>query len=112
MLDPMGTSIKDILVFLQVGLEKGLSTSTLRRQVAAISAVQEICRGESLTICVRTLRSRGVSLLCLPEVHRSVMWNLNVVLNTLCKASVEPLISYPLKELTFKTVFLVGMTSA
>lgn len=111
--EPLSVPISGILSFLQEGLSKGLSTSTLRRQVAAISAVRGARKGKSLSQHPHVKRFlKGAALINPPQVHRFPTWNLNLVLRALSREPFEPMATCPLKELTFKTVFLIGITSA
>ena len=45
-LDPLTAKVGDILLFLQEGLNKGLSANTLRKQTAALSAVRGAKKGK------------------------------------------------------------------
>lgn len=68
--DPKSPSIPLILDFLQSGLNKGLSPSTLCRQVAALSAALTSQKGESVAQNSHVKRFlRGVVLLKPPQAH-------------------------------------------
>lgn len=111
--NPQGPPIPLVLEFLQAGLDKGLSTSTLRRQVAALSATLGTRAGGSIAQHTHIKRFlRGVSLVSPPQVHRFPSWRLNLVLKALCRPPFEPLASCQVKVLTFKTLFLVALVSA
>lgn len=111
--DPATAQISDILDFLQSGLEKGLSTSTLRRQMAALSTVIR-CPPYSSLAHHPLIRGflHGVMNLCHPTVHRYLTWDLSLVLQTVMSPPFEPLGSVPLKFLSFKVTFLLAVTSA
>ncbi|XP_032075361.1 uncharacterized protein LOC116510084 [Thamnophis elegans] len=106
-------SIPVILEFLQDGLDKGLAPNTLRRQVVALSTILAPEGHHSLSRHP-TIHSflRGATNLSPPMVHRYPTWDLNVVLQALVEPPFEPLSSASLKHLTFKTVFLIAITSA
>lgn len=105
--------MRDILEFLQDGLEMGLSASTLRRQAAAINSTLRACsgrKGSSHPYIQRFLR--GVSLISPPTIHQFPTWKLNKVLSALMGPPFEPMAKIGLKELTLKTPLLVAITSA
>lgn len=106
-------TIHQILELLQVGLEMGLSTSPLHRQVAAINSTLGAGLGPNFLAHPHIKRFlKGVALLNPPVVHRFPTWALHVVLQGLRGSSFEPLAKVPLKLLTVKTLFLVAITSA
>lgn len=110
---PRNPPVSLILDFLQSGLEKGLSTSTLKRQVAAISAALGHKNGKTLAQHLHVRRFlKGASLLNPPPVHRFPSWRLNLVLQALCHPPFESLATCTLKVLSLKTLFLVAVTSA
>lgn len=110
---PLRAKVTHILEFLQDGLRLGLSTSTLRRQVAAIGSVLGAQGGGSLASHPHIKRFlRGVHLVNPPTVHRYPSWSLKTVLAALTKGCFEPLSSIALKLVTLKTLFLVAVTSA
>lgn len=110
---PTRAKVKHVLLFLQDGLEKGLSTSTLKRQLAAISGIVGAGSGSSMACHPHVRRFfRGVALLNPPTVHRFPSWDLNKVLVALTGKPFEPLATVPLRILSFKVLFLVAITSA
>lgn len=111
--DPTSAVVQDVLGFLQAGLTAGLSPSTLRRQVAALSTVISVPVYHSLSHhpWVKDFL-RGATQLRPPQVHRYPSWDLNVVLQELTVSPFEPLSSVSLKFLSFKVVFLLAITSA
>ncbi|XP_066448359.1 uncharacterized protein [Eleutherodactylus coqui] len=107
-----GDSIPDtplILEFLQEGLEMGLSPSTLKVQVSALSAICDTKFADDrwvhrfLTAAAR-LRPR--------PINRFPDWNLNWVLGAMTAVPFEPIEALPIRMLTIKTIFLVAITSA
>ncbi|XP_041440030.1 uncharacterized protein LOC108708933 isoform X1 [Xenopus laevis] len=101
--------IAQILQFLQDGFDKGLQPNTLRVQVSALSA--HLNTRLSLEPMVRRFLTATKRLR--PRVKSFVSpWDLDFVLNRLCKPPFEPLQEIPLKMLTLKTVFLTAITSA
>ncbi|XP_058014842.1 uncharacterized protein LOC131185882 [Ahaetulla prasina] len=106
-------SVLDILAFLQRGLDSGLATNTLKRQVAAISTVLRC--GSLVSLSKEPLIQqffRGANNVNPPVVHRFPSWRLNAVLNALTKAPFEPLRDSSLRILSLKVAFLIAITSA
>ncbi|XP_058017525.1 uncharacterized protein LOC131187272 [Ahaetulla prasina] len=106
-------SVLDILAFLQRGLDSGLATNTLRRQIAALSSVLRC--GSLLPLSKEPLIQqflRGATNVNPPVVHRFPSWRLNAVLNALTKTPFEPLRDSSLRFLSLKVAFLIAITSA
>ncbi|XP_026545234.1 uncharacterized protein LOC113426991 [Notechis scutatus] len=103
----------NILDFSQEGLDKGLSTNTLCRQVAALSSVLYI-HGKGSLSQNQTIRRflKGAANLRPPMVHRFPTWDLPKVLRALMTEPFEPLRSISLHLLSLKVAFLVAITSA
>ncbi|KAG1957248.1 gastrula zinc finger protein XlCGF57.1-like [Pimephales promelas] len=105
-------SISVVLSFLQDGLERRLSPSTLKVYVAAISAYHKAVEGKSLgnhDLIIRYLR--GARRLYPPHPPLVPSWDLSVVLSSLQRPTFEPLQSVEIKFLSFKTVLLVALAS-
>ncbi|XDV14355.1 hypothetical protein PO909_014626 [Leuciscus waleckii] len=105
-----GTSV--VLSFLQEGLERRLSPSTLKVYVAAIAAHHDAVEGKSLgkhDLIIRFLR--GARRLNPPRPPLVPSWDLSVVLTALQSAPFEPLQSVELKSLSMKTALLVALVS-
>ncbi|XP_068121376.1 uncharacterized protein [Hyperolius riggenbachi] len=101
--------ITSVLEFLQQGVKLGLTVSTLRAQVSALSVF--LSRRLSADIYVKNFlrsveRSQPIPQKLVPP------WDLSLVLDFLTSDKFEPLDSVPLKFLTLKVVFLVAITSA
>ncbi|XP_058032210.1 uncharacterized protein LOC131194794 [Ahaetulla prasina] len=110
---PTQAEVPHIIGFLQGGLDSGLSSNTLRRQVAAISSVLTCTTSDSLAIHPVIRRFlRGASNLRSPTDHRYPPWDLNKVLSALTKQPFEPLREVSLRFLTLKICFLIAITSA
>lgn len=104
---------RDILEFLQDGLEMGLSAATLQRQATAIGSILRAGSGHRVTSHPHIQRFlRGVSLISPPTVHRFPSWELTKVLSALMGPPVEPMATIGFQELTIKTLLLVAITSA
>lgn len=104
---------KLILDFLQKGVDKGLSTNTIKRQLFTISSILDTGGAGSLSThpdCRRFLQ--GLKLLNPPVVHHFPTWDLHLVLKALMGPSFEPLATVPIRFLTLKSIFLVAITSA
>ncbi|XP_058041733.1 uncharacterized protein LOC131199706 [Ahaetulla prasina] len=106
-------SVLDILAFLQRGLDAGLATNTLKRQVAAISSVLRC--GSLIPLSKEPHIQqflRGASNINPPVVHRFPTWRLNAVLTALTRTPFEPLRESSLRFLSLKVAFLIAITSA
>ncbi len=110
--DPRRCSIRAVLSFLQQGLERRLSPSTLKVYVAAISAYHDPVEGKSVgkhNLVVRFLR--GARRLNPPRPPSLPSWDLALVLRALITAPFEPLQSVQLKFLSMKTLLLTALAS-
>ncbi len=110
--DPRRCSIRAVLSFLQQGLERRLSPSTLKVYVAAISAHHDPIEGRSVgkhDLVVRFLR--GARRLNPPRPPSLPSWDLALVLRALQIAPFEPLQSVELKFLSMKTLLLTALAS-
>ena len=102
-----------VLAFLQSLLESGLSVSTLRGYVAAISSRHELVDG--LTMGTQALVGcflKGARRLCPPRGRLIPAWDLRVVLDALTEPPFEPLSGLGWELLSLKTVFLLAIASA
>ncbi|KAG8553057.1 hypothetical protein GDO81_003253 [Engystomops pustulosus] len=98
-----------VLEFLQAGLERGLSTSTLKVQVSALGAFHDCCLMDNRWVKRFITASSRIH----PQVLTKIpTWDLTLVLNTLSKGPFEPIENIDIRNLTLKTVFLVAITSA
>ncbi len=110
--DPRRCPIAVVLSFLQGGLERRLSPSTLKVYVAAIAAHHDAVDGKSLgkhDLVFRFLR--GARRLNPPRPHLVPSWDLPSVLSALRGAPFEPLQSVELKFLSLKTVLLSALAT-
>ncbi len=110
--DPRRCSIRAVLSFLQQGLERRLSPSTLKVYVAAISAYHDPVEGKSVgkhNLVVRFLR--GGRMLNPPRPPSLPSWDLALVLRALITVPFEPLQSVELKFLSMKTLLLTALAS-
>ncbi len=110
--DPRRCPIAVVLSFLQDGLERRLSPSTLKVYVAAIAAHHDAVDGKSVgkhDLVVRFLR--GARRLNPPRPHLVPSWDLPSVLTALKEEPFEPLQSVELKFLSLKTVLLTELAS-
>ncbi len=108
--DPRRCPIAVVLSFLQDGLERRLSPSTLKVYVAAIAAHHDAVNGKSVgkhDLVVRFLR--GARRLNPPRPHLVPSWDLPSVLTALKEEPFEPLQSVELKVLSLKTVLLTAL---
>ncbi len=110
--DPQRCPIAVVLSFLQDGLERRLSPSTLKVYVAAIAAHHDAVNGKSVgkhDLVVRFLR--GARRLNPPRPHLVPSWDLPSVLAALKEEPFEPLQTIELKFLSLKTVLLTALAS-
>ncbi|XP_065325845.1 uncharacterized protein LOC134621241 [Pelmatolapia mariae] len=110
---PFQCSIVDVLTFLQELLDKGLSFSTIKVYLAAISACHIGFDGVTPgahPLAIRFLK--GVRQLR-PMLKSSVpAWDLSLVLEALCSPPFEPIESVDMKFLSYKTALLLTLASA
>ncbi len=110
--DPRRCSIGVVLSFLQQGLGRRLSPSTLKVHAAAISACHDHIDGKSVgkhDLVFRFLR--GARRLNPPRPPSIPSWDLALVLRALQIAPFEPLQSADLRILSMKTLLLVALAS-
>ncbi|KAL0199156.1 hypothetical protein M9458_007696, partial [Cirrhinus mrigala] len=110
--DPQRCGIESVLSFLQEGLDRHLSASTLKVHVAAISANHDLVGGRSVgkhDLITRFLR--GARRLNPPRPNLIPSWDLAVVLQGLQQDPFKPLQSVKLDALSLKTALLTALTS-
>ena len=110
--DPRKCSIGSVLAFLQDGLERRLSPSTLKVYVAAISAHHDLLENKKVSqhdLVIRFLR--GARRLNPPRSPLVPSWDLAVVLTALQRPPFEPLRSVDIKFLSMKTALLTALAS-
>ena len=112
-LSPVSCGTQGVLLFLQSLLEGGLSESTLRGYVAAISDRHIPIEGRSVgsqPLIGQFLKgARSIRPSRSPMVPS---WDLQLVLRALSGSPFEPLSKLGLELLSFKTAFLLAMASA
>ncbi len=105
--DPRRCPVRVVLSFLQEGLERRLSPSTLKVHVAAIAAHHDAVDGKSFgkhDLVVRFLR--GARRLNPPRPTSIPSWDLSLVLTALQRPPFAPLQSTEFKILSLNTVLL------
>ncbi len=110
--DPRRCPIRVVLSFLQQGLERRLSPSTLKVYVAAIAANHDPVEGKSVgkhDWVVRFLR--GARRLNPPRPPSIPSWDLSLVLRALQQGQFEPLQTVEPKFLSMKTLLLLALAS-
>ncbi len=110
--DPRRCPIAVVLSFLQDGLERRLSPSTLKVYVAAIAAHHDAVDGKSVgkhDLVIRFLR--WARRLNPPRPHLVPSWDLPSVLSALKGDPFEPLQSVELKFLSLNTVLLTTLAT-
>ncbi len=110
--DPRRCPIRVVLSFLQQGLERRLSPSTLKVYVAAIAANHDPVEGKSVgkhDWVVRFLR--GARRLNPPGPPSIPSWDLSLVLTALQQGPFEPLQTVEPKFLSMKTLLLLALAS-
>ena len=110
--NPIHTSLKHILDFLQAKSET-LAVNTIKGYVIAISCRHALVHGNLLNLdptlkrWIKGLKhAKDIPCMITPA------WCLELVLAALTKAPFEPIATCPLKYLTWKTAFLLSVTSA
>ncbi len=110
--DPRRCPIRVVLSFLQQGLERRLSPSTLKVYVAAIAANHDPVEGKSVgkhDWVVGFLR--GARRLNPPRPPSIPSWDLSLVLRALQQGPFEPLQTVEPKFLSMKTLLLFALAS-
>ncbi|XP_064409347.1 uncharacterized protein LOC135354804 [Latimeria chalumnae] len=112
-LDPFSCSVNLVLEYLLSLSEGSLQTSSVRVHLAAISAFHARVGGSSLSqLCVVKRFQKGL-LLSKPPIKKPLaQWDINLVLAKLMEPPFEPAESVELRLLSWKTLFLVAITSA
>ncbi|KAL0199608.1 hypothetical protein M9458_002795, partial [Cirrhinus mrigala] len=110
--DPQRCGLGAVPSFLQQGLEKRLSASTLKVYMAAVAANHDLVDGRSLgkhNLIIRFLR--GARKINPPRPCLIPSWDLSVVLLGLQREPFKPLQSVELGALSMKTALLIALTS-
>lgn len=111
--DPLRCSVPTILDFLQSLLDEGRSPSTLKVYVAAISCQHiRIDNGTVGSHSLVSLFLKGAQRLHPPRASRAPAWDLPLVLDALRRPPFEPLAQAELKWVSWKTAFLLAISSA
>ncbi len=112
-INPLQCSVGCILDFLQHLLELGRSAPTLKVYVAALSAHRSEFGASSLGSDQPIVAFlKGANRLCSPQAVRSPTWDLSMVFSSLCQPPFEPILESDIKWLSFKTAFLLAITTA
>ncbi len=104
--DPRRCPIRVVLFFLQDGLERRLSPSTLKVYVAAIAEQHDAVDSKSVgkhDLVIRFLR--GARKLNPPRPHLVPFWNLTSVLATMRGEPFEPLQSVELRAVRYDDIY-------
>uniref|UniRef100_A0A803JHX3 Tyr recombinase domain-containing protein n=1 Tax=Xenopus tropicalis TaxID=8364 RepID=A0A803JHX3_XENTR len=98
-----------VLQFLQEGLDKGLGLSSLKVQVSSLSVLLQsrLALQEDVRVFLQ-----GVAHVVPPIRSPVPPWDLNTVLVALTNPPFEPISIIEMQWLTWKTVFLVAISSA
>ncbi|XP_078246542.1 uncharacterized protein LOC144588170 [Pogona vitticeps] len=107
-------SLSSLLLYLRHLFDLGLSLSTLKVYTAAIVAFQPSGSESSRWFSHPTFKAffKGLSNMRPPAKKPVPQWSLQTVLHCLTRHPFEPMASCDLKFLSFKTLFLVAITSA
>ncbi|KAL2095682.1 hypothetical protein ACEWY4_007830 [Coilia grayii] len=111
--EPTRCPLPTILLILQSLFDKGLTPSTIKVYAAAISA--QLARVDGQTVGSHPLVAgflKGALRLRQPRRSRVPKWDLPLVLQALCDAPFEPLLTVDVSWLSMKTAFLLAITSA
>ncbi len=110
--DPVNCSVGTVLEYLQARLSAGVSHSTVKVHVAALSAYHSPLDGNTVgkhPLVIRFLR--GALRMRPPVRSRVPTWDLAVVLEALCIPPFEPIEEISDRHLSLKTTFLLAITS-
>ncbi len=110
--DPVNCPVGTVLEYLQARLSAGVSHSTVKVHVAALSAYHSPLDGNTVgkhPLVIRFLR--GALRMRPPVRSRVPTWDLAVVLEALCKPPFEPIEEISDRHLSLKTTFLLAITS-
>ncbi|KAL0151251.1 hypothetical protein M9458_053442 [Cirrhinus mrigala] len=111
-LDPVHCPVGSVMDFLQARFASGLTYSTLKVYVAAISALHVPLGSPSLGRLPLVSHFLCSVLRLRPPVRSRIpMWDLAVVLEALCKPPFEPLEEISDRFLSLKTAFLLAISS-
>ncbi len=111
-LDPVNCPVGTVLEFLQARLSAGLTHSTLKVYVVAVSAYHTSLGGQSVGRNPLVTRFLHGALRLRPPVRSRISpWDLAVVLDALCRPPFEPIEEISNRHLTLKTVFLLAVSS-
>ncbi|XP_078235403.1 uncharacterized protein LOC144584060 [Pogona vitticeps] len=107
-------ALSTLLLYLRHLFDLGLSKSTLKVYTAAIVAFQPPGSESSRWFSHPTLKAffKGLDNMRPPAKRPIPQWSLQTVLHCLTRHPFEPMASCDLKFLSFKTLFLVAITSA
>ncbi|KAJ1101564.1 hypothetical protein NDU88_006631 [Pleurodeles waltl] len=111
--DPLSATRSEVLPFILSLAQQGSALGTLKGYLSAMSAFLRLSDQPSLfksPIVSRFLK--GLTHLFPPTPFIMPQWDLKLVLTYLMCTPFEPMHNCPLRLLTFKTVFLVAITSA
>ncbi len=110
--DPVNCPVGTVLEYLQARFSAGVSHSTVKVHVAALSAYHSPLDGNTVgkhPLVIRFLRG---ALMTRPPVRSRVpTWDLAVVLEALCKPPFEPIEEISDRHLSLKSTFLLAITS-
>ncbi|XP_064410353.1 uncharacterized protein LOC135354987 [Latimeria chalumnae] len=112
-LDPFSCPVNSVLEYLLSLSEGSLQTSSVWVHLAAISAFHARVGGSSLSQLRVVKRFQKGLLLSKPPIKKPLaQWDINLVLAKLMGPPFEPAESSELKLFSWKTLFLVAITSA
>ncbi|KAI2655962.1 hypothetical protein H4Q32_012758 [Labeo rohita] len=109
--DPVNCPVGTVLEYLQDRFSAGLAHSTLKVYLAAISAYHAPLGGMSVGNPLVVHFLHGALRLRPPVRPRVPSWDLDVVLEALCRPPFEPIEESSDHHLSIKTVFLLALTS-
>ncbi|KAJ1208809.1 hypothetical protein NDU88_004192 [Pleurodeles waltl] len=111
--DSLSAPLSEVLLFVLSLAQQGSSLGTLKGYLSAISAFLRLPDQPSLFKSpLVSMFLKGLTHLFPPTPFIMPQWDLNLVLTYLLCTPFEPMHNCPLQLLTFKTVFLIAITSA
>ena len=105
--------VRSVLIFLQDRLNRGLTFSTVKVYLGAISACHEGFDGKTVGKHPLVRRFMGGAKRARPTTRPLFpAWDLAVVLDALCRPPFEPFDSADLKVISLKTILLLALSTA
>ena len=111
--NPIGSSLASVCNFLHEIFQEGKAAKTVGGYIAALSKWHHRIHGKKLCDIEEVANIRKATVIARPPRKIDFQsWSLPLVLDSLYQEPYEPMIGAQLKYLTYKTVFLVAVSTA